>query len=206
MKKKWQDIKKKISHYQPQGYNTELYNEKSSVMASWSSVGVLGSDTTEAITKVIDYEVGLQSCWFLYDAIADNLKNAYLSSLDLQRCKNIATNVFLEISGNLSANVSTNEKNAMKIIEATSGLKTIKEKSEQMLKNMIDIEETKTNITHSINGIVTEILLALFALIQIYEPIKNLIRGKFTETDAIVVFILVLALLTCSFFIIKKEK
>ena len=205
-KTKWQSIKCEIANYELLEYSIEIYGEKSKIVASWSSVGVLGENSKEAIDKVVDYEVELQSCWFLYDALADNLKNAQLSNLDLQRCKSIATNVFLEISEYLSANTSTNEKNAMKIIESTSGLKIIKNKSEQMLKNMIDIEETKTSITHSTNGIITEILLALFALIQIYEPIKNLINGEFTKTDGVVATILILALAICSFFIIKKEK
>lgn len=203
---KWDSIKKRVEKYKCIGYKVAAYNDEVSVVASWSAVAVIEKAQTDAIEKIIEYEVSLQAGWFLFDALIDNLEKTKLSNLELQRNRSIATNVFLDISNIMSANMGTNEKNVMENIYLTSGIDRIKEKCQLLLENRIAIEEAKMSKRQVIYGIITEILLVSFTLIQIYDPIKNLIKGNLTCDDLVVSGIMLVALIVSSIFIIRKEK
>ena len=202
----WEDIKVKIQSYHPIGYEKTEYNEKTAVIASWSAVAVVEEINTKIIDSIIRYEASLQSAWFLFDALTDNLESINLSDLELQRSKSTATNVFLDTSNILSANMSTNEKGAMEIIYKTSGLETEKNKCFLLLENRIAIEKSKQSNRQTIYGIITEILLVAFTLIQIYQPIEDFISGEITHTDIIVATIMLITLIVSSIFIIRREK
>ena len=58
----------------------------------------------------------------------------------------------------------------------------------------------------SVYGIITEILLVAFTLIQIYEPIRNFLTGTLTRDDLVVSIIMLIALSVSSVFIVRKEK
>jgi hypothetical protein len=203
---KWNDIKNRIASYRPIGYKCDEYNESSSVISSWSAVAVIEKRKTQVVDSIIRYETSLQSAWFLFDALSDNLENVKLTDLELQRCKSTATNVYLDTSNILSANMCTNEKNAMKNIYATSGLDAGKEKCFLLLENRISIEKAKMSSRQSVYGIITEILLVAFTLIQIYEPIRNFLTGTLTRDDLVVSIIMLIALSVSSVFIVRKEK
>ncbi|MDO4334168.1 MAG: hypothetical protein Q4C58_16000 [Eubacteriales bacterium] len=203
---KWDSIKRRIEKYRCVGYNSIPYNDEASVVSSWSAVAVIEKSQTKAIEKIIDYEVSLQAGWFLFDALTDNLEKTHMSNLELQRNKSIITNVFLDISNIMSANMGTNEKQVMENIYETSGIDEMNKKCKLLLENRIAIEEVKMSNRQSIYGIITEILLVSFTLIQIYDPIKNFFTGRLTGDDLIVSGIMLLALIVSSIFIIRKGK
>ena len=202
----WEDIKRKIQSYNLVGYEKAEYNEKTLVTASWSAVAVVEEIDTEIIDSVIRYEASLQSAWFLFDALIDNLESINLTDLELQRSKSTVTNVFLDASSILSANMSTNEKGVMEIIYKTSGLEIGKNKCFLLLENRIAIEKSKQGSRQIIYGIITEILLVAFTLIQIYQPIEDFISGELTHTDIIVAIIMLIILIVSSIFIVRREK
>lgn len=202
----WGSIKEKITKHKKKGYNRQEFNDVSVVASSWSAVAVVEEKETEVISKIIDYEVSLQASWFLFDCLIDNIKKSKLSNLDLQKEKSLVTNVSLEISNILSANMSTNEKNVMESIYATSGINTLKDKLFLLLENRIAIEEARISEKQGIYGVITEILLVLFTLVSIYEPVKNLISGTIGTTDLVIGGIMILVLIICSILIIGKGK
>lgn len=53
---------------------------------------------------------------------------------------------------------------------------------------------------------ITEILLVLFTLVSIYEPVKNLISGTICTTDLVIGGIMIVVLIICSILIIGKGK
>ena len=116
------------------------------------------------------------------------------------------TNVSLEISNILSANMSTNEKNIMESIYVTSGINTLKDKLFLLLENRIAIEEARISEKQGIYGMITEILLVLFTLVSIYEPVKNIISGTICTTDLVIGGIMIVVLIICSILIIGKGK
>lgn len=206
---KWEMIKKNVNNYIPSfhnEYDTCNYSDKSTIVTSWSAVAVIGADWKEVSLDVINYEISLQAAWFLYDAITDNIHETHFENVELQRIRSIITNIDLEIENIISANMSTNKKRAMEAIYNSSGIDTVKKKLMLLLDNRIAIEEAKSNEQQKKYGIITEILLVLFTLVSIYEPVKNLIDGKLVISDYIVGGIMLVALAICSFFIIKKER
>ena len=94
----------------------------------------------------------------------------------------------------------------MEAIYNSSGIDTVKKKLMLLLDNRIARGEAKSNEQQKKYGIITEILLVLFTLVSIYEPVKNLIDGKLVISDYIVGGIMLVAFAICSFFIIKKER
>ncbi len=203
---KWSSINARVNAYRPVGYQEEPFNDSSSVIASWSAVAVVEKKATALLDSIIRYEVDLQSAWFLFDALIDNLNSGQLSDLELQRYKSTATDVYLDISNTLSANMSTSQKRSKKIIYDTSGLEEIKEKCILLLENRINIEQAKQSSQRAVDGMVSEILLVAFTLIQIYEPLKNMVKGVMTREDLIVGAIVLAALAVSSFFIIRKDR
>lgn len=203
---KWNSIKDKITKYKEIGYNRQEFSDVSVVVSSWSAVAVVEEKETKAILKIIDYEVSLQASWFLFDCIIDNIKKSKLSNLDLQREKSLATNVSLEISNILSANMSTNEKNIMESIYVTSGINKLKDKLFLLLENRISIEEAIISQKQGIYGMITEILLVLFTLVSIYEPVKNIISGTICKTDLVIGGIMIIVLIIYSILIIVKGR
>lgn len=202
----WNSIKDKIEKYREIGYNRQEFSDVSVVVSSWSAVAVVEEKETEAILKIIDYEVSLQASWFLFDCIIDNIKQSKLSNLDLQKEKSLVTNVSLEISNILSANMSTNEKNIMESIYVTSGINTLKDKLFLLLENRIAIEEARISEKQGVYGMITEILLVLFTLVSIYEPVKNLISGTICTADLVIGGIMIVVLIICSILIIGKGR
>ncbi|WP_352399413.1 hypothetical protein [Anaerotignum sp.] len=202
----WGSIKEKIRKHKTKGYNRQVINDVSVVASSWSAVAVIEEKETEVISKIIEYEVNLQASWFLFDCLIDNIKHSKMSNLDLQKEKSLVTNASLEISNILSANMSTNEKNVMESIYATSGINTLKEKLFLLLENRIAIEEAKISEKQGIYGVITEILLVIFTLVSIYEPVKNLISGTIGTADLVIGGIMLVVLIICSILIIGKGK
>ena len=175
------------------------------VIASWSAVAVLNGDES-ALSKIIDYEINLQAAWFLYDCMIDNLKHENLSAVELQNYKSIYTGVNLEVDNIISANMSTCDINFMNLIKDTSGIELIKQKLDLLLNNKIALENAKSAEKQKVYGIITEILLVIFTLVSIYEPILNVINRKISHNDIIVLIVMGIALAISSFFIIRKEK
>lgn len=206
VEEQWTAIGKKIESYSKKEYFIKDYNDSTKIAASWSAVAVIEPHKSNVINKIVAYEVMLQASWFLFDCIIDNIKNTQMTNIALQKEKSLASNMSLEVSNILSANISTNEKNALDIIYSTSGFDTLKEKLFLLLENRIAIEEARINHRQGIYGIISEILLVLFTLVSIYDPIKNLANGTLSTTDIIIGIIMLIVLVVCSVLIIGKEK
>ena len=202
----WTSITDKIKKYNNKGYTSLEYTDSTNIAASWSAVAVIDEKEGTIINRIVDYEIVLQASWFLFDCLIDNIKNSHLSNLDLQKEKSLATNVSLEISSILSANMSSSEKKSLESIYTTSGFETLKDKLFLLLENRIAIAEAKISHRQGIYGIITEILLVLFTLVSIYEPIKNLFNGTLATTDIVIGIIMLIILIICSILIIGKEK
>ena len=202
---KWDFIRSSMASVPSKTYNSEPYGEKTKVIASWSAVAVLNGDES-ALSKIIDYEINLQAAWFLYDCMIDNLKHENLSAVELQNYKSIYTGVNLEVDNIISANMSTCDINFMNLIKDTSGIELIKQKLDLLLNNKIALENAKSAEKQKVYGIITEILLVIFTLVSIYEPILNVINRKISHNDIIELNVMGIALAISSFFIIRKEK
>lgn len=110
----WNSIKDKIEKHREIGYNRQEFSDVSVVASSWSAVAVVEEKETEAILKIIDYEVSLQASWLLFDCIIDNIKQSKLSNLDLQKEKSLVTDVSLDISNILKSDTSTKRRKIVK--------------------------------------------------------------------------------------------
>lgn len=205
-KSQWGSIVNKIAKYKNRGYSLTEYTDSSNIVASWSAVAVIEEKGSSVIDNIVDYEISLQSSWFLFDCLTDNIKNSQMTNLELQKEKSLATNISLEVSSILSANMSSSEKDALKAIYDTSGFDTLKNKLFLLLENHIAISEAEISHRQGVYGIITEILLVLFTLVSIYEPIKNLFNSTLTITDVVISIILFTVLIICSILIIRKEK
>lgn len=205
-KERWESIKRLADSYEEKGYREESINETSKVIASWSGVALVEKNNTHVIDRLIKYEVSLQSAWFLFDALIDNLENSKLTDMELQRCKSTATNVYLDAGSIISANMGTNEKRYMEIIYDSSDLEITKEKCFLLLENRIALEKARLNNRQTIYGIITEILLVAFTIIQIYDPVRNFINGSLSRSDIIIGIVMFVVLIISSILIIRKDK
>lgn len=202
----WDSIKDKLPLHVNKGFESIEYTNESEVAASWSAVAVIEQKETESINEIIHYEVILQASWFLFDCIVDNVKKNVKSNLDLQKEKSLITNVYLEISTILSANMSSNKKNTYELIYRTSGFDSLKNKLFLLLENRIAISKAKFSERQGIYGIITEILLVLFTLVSIFEPLKKLVMGTIETIDIVIGSIMIGVLVICSILIIGKGR
>ena len=129
-----------------------------------------------------------------------------MTNLNLQKQKSLMTNISLDISNISSANMSTNEKKTMKAIYDTSGMDILEEKLHLLLENRIAIEEARSNKKHGVYGVITEILLVMFTLVSIYEPIRNVLTGDIEKVDCILAVVMVVVLILTAVLIIGKER
>lgn len=187
-------------------FSSVEYGGEYRIAASWSAVAIIGNHLYKDIEPVINYEINLQAAWFLFDCLIDNVRESAINIVDLQNEKSIFTCVDLDISNIISANMKSSEKDYMQIIYDTSGINVLKQKLELLLKNKIAITEAKLAEKQKVYGIITEILLVVFTLVSIYEPIQNLIEKNIKKSDIIVLIIMLIALLCSTFFIVRKEK
>jgi len=205
-KDKWASIKDKIPLCDKKEFNSIDFTSTSKVLSSWSAVAVLEKEETDTIMKIIAYETELQASWFLFDCMIDNINGTNMSLVNLQKAKNLITNVSLDINTILSANIGTNEKNIMNDIYTTSGIQMLEKKLDLLLENRIALAEAKLYEKQGIYSTITEILLILFTLVSIYEPVKSMLTGSLSKSDIIVGAIMLLLFLISTIFIIKKEK
>lgn len=202
----WDSIKEKIPICDKKEYSCIDFDGTSKVLSSWSAVAVLEKEETETIMKISAYEIELQACWFLFDCMIDNVSKTDMGLVDLQKSKNLMTNTSLEINMILSANMSTSEREIMNNIYATSEIRMLEKKLVLLLENRIALAEAKLSEKQGIYSTVTEILLVVFTLVSIYEPMKDMMIGTLSKTDIIVgVFMLILFIIS-TIFIIKKGK
>lgn len=202
----WTSIKMKVNTYSRKGYVYQMLDESTSVAASWSAVAVISEkESYSAIKKIVEYEIYLQASWFLFDCLIDNITRNKLSNLNLQRQKSLARNVSLEINNIFSANMHLSEKKVMESICETSGFSILGNKLFSLLENRIAIEEARLNERRGIYSKATEILLVLFTLISIYDPVKNLVSGTLDKTDMIVSCVMIFLFFICTVLIIRKE-
>jgi hypothetical protein len=202
----WNSIVQKIKNYKDKGFQASDFSDVSKVASSWSAVAFIETSSSNTIDDIINYEIVLQASWFLFDCLIDNIKNNQMNNLELQKEKSLATNVSLEVSNILSANMSTSQKDALEIIYQTSGFEILKDKLFLLLENRIAIVEAKISQRQGIYGIITEILLVLFTLVSIYEPIRNVVNGTLKTSDMIIGIVMIIVLIVCSILIIGKEK
>ena len=188
------------------GYNLKEYTAISVVASSWSAVAVIENEETEVIEKIINYEINAQASWFLFDCLVDNINKSNMTNLDLQKEKSLATNVSLDMSIILDANMSLSEKNVLESIFRTTGFEALRDKLFLLLENRIAIAEAKISERQVKYGIVTEILLVLFTLVSIYEPIRNLISGSLQTVDIVLGIFMIVIFIICSIMIIRREK
>ena len=202
---RWESIKDEIREYKCIGYDSETCDDISSLIASWSAVALIEKEKSDLIEDVIRDEVLLQGAWFLFDVLVDNIENIHLSALELQRCKNTATNVFLGAGSIISANMSTSKKRCMDLIYKTSGVETEKKKCFSLLDNRIAIEKARLDSRQAVYGALTEMLLVAFTLVQIYDPIKNIITRGITGDDLIVLVIMASVFILNVIIIVRKD-
>lgn len=202
----WGDIKNKLLHYFSHGYNSKELTSTSVVASSWSAIAIIEEKETDSIKKILNYEIELQASWFLFDCLIDNIKKNNMSNLELQKEKSLATNISLEISVILGANMSLSDKNVFESIYSTTGFELLRKKLFLLLENRISIEEAKINERQSKYGIITEILLVLFTLVSIYDPLRNLINGEIKPIDMALGIFMTILFLICSYLIIRKGK
>lgn len=151
----WDAIKTKILDYDMKGYNLKEYTAISVVASSWSAVAVIENEETEVIEKIINYEINAQASWFLFDCLVDNINKSNMTNLDLQKEKSLATNVSLDMSIILDANMSLSEKNVLESIFRTTGFEALRDKLFLLLENRIAIAEAKISERQVKYGIVT---------------------------------------------------
>ncbi len=203
---KWSSISDAVDKYEKAGYKCVEYSDSSKVLSSWSSVAVVEKKNSNLIKRIIAYEIMLQGCWFLLDVMIDNLENENFSSMDLQKCRAIVSEIYLSVDTKISANMSTSDRLSTDIIYETSGIELVKRKAFMLLDSRISIEQTKRENRQTLSGIITEILLIAFTLFQIHTPVKNILTGNLTSADVFTMITLVLVLILCSVLIVKKEK
>ena len=203
---KWSIIKEALCEDRNIQFSSVEYGGEYKVAASWSAVAIIGNHSNKDIETVVNYEINLQAAWFLFDCLIDNVRESVINVVDLQNEKSIFTCVDLDISNIISANMKSSEKDYMQIIYDTSGINVLKQKLELLLQNKIAIAEAKLAEKQKVYGIITEILLVVFTLVSIYEPIQNLIEKNIKKSDIIVLSIMLIALLCSAFFIVRKEK
>lgn len=207
-KTKWEEISQKLDIFSPIGFESFAFNANSEVGATWAAVAILEEkkENQELVDTITEYEAMLQCGWFFFDATKDNLEKRALSGVELQKLKNMATEIDHKISCSVSANLSTGMKNIQELIRKTSGYEDIRDSCMLLLENRIDLEQAKHAERQSFYGSLTEILLVIVALFQIYEPIKHLVSDQVTQGDVIVFLILIVVLVFSVILIIRRDR
>lgn len=203
---KWPTIKEALNQKRDTHFNVVRYGNEDVITASWSSIAIIGHHSHNVRDKVIDYEINLQAAWFLYDCLIDNITKSETNIIDLQNEKSLFTYIDLDISNIISANMASNEKELLQIIYNTSEISILKQKLSLLLENKIAIEKAKAAEKQKTYTIITEILLVIFTLVSIYEPIDDIIKNNIQQSDIFVLIVILIALLCSVFFIIRKEK
>lgn len=201
----WESIREKFATYTCGAYQRAEYDSTIHIASSWSAVAVIGPGIA-VLDQVVEYEILLQASWFLYDSLFDDLSQQKFSYLELQLTNNLKKTVCLNINTILSANMSTSEMNTLQVIYDTSGIRQQEERLTLQLENLIELEKVKISNKQKTYSCLTEILLALFTLVSIHEPIAKLISGTFTKVDLTVGIVIALVFIVVSIFIIGKEK
>ena len=203
---KWDTIINTADNYNIIGFERETYNDTSALIASWSAVAVVEKEKTSFIDFIVDCEVSLQSFWFLFDVLIDNLKYKKFTNVELQRFKGLVVNVSLEIENTIGANISMNEMSCLDIIYKTSGIKTICKKCLLLMDNYISIEEARLSSRRTVYEAMTEILLVSFTIIQIYDPLRNFLKGDLNHDDIVLGIVLLVVLIFSSVIIFRKDR
>lgn len=205
---KWNEISQRLEGYAPAGFSSFEFSATSRVAATWAAVAILeeGTGNQKLVDTIVEYEAMLQCGWFFFDVTRDNLEKRVLSGVELQKLKNMAVEIDHKISCSVSANMTTRMKNITKMIRNTSGYEDIRDSCMLLLENRIDLEQAKHEERRSLYGSLTEILLVVIALFQIYEPIKHLISDQVTRGDITVFFILLIVLILSIVFIVRRDR
>src|SRR5690606_8451735 len=182
---KSEGIKRKISNINEVGELEEIKLDGSIICSSWSGVIIL-TKNEDIIDKVLSIQSKIQSVWFLFDCLMDNIKNKSYTRMELEEHRSLIQLINVDIKNIVSANMHTSD---IKIIESfikTSNFNVISEKLETLLNTIINIEEVKIDKKKTKYALITEMLLVFITLISIYEPLKDIVENGITEKGIIV--------------------
>ena len=171
------------------------------LLFSWSGVCILLDDNCQSfeeltsnsiICSVIRTEIYIQSRWFIGDNSLDNAKKNYNMTLeDLQRVESLLEYYAAEIENEISANMSTMQKEIVKKVVETSAIKSLYDSvlrqvcMQRRIKSARDMDRKKKNT------LIVNSFLAIFTASSLYKTVSEIIEKDFS-TKNILIFIAML--------------
>lgn len=185
----WKDIDNKIKVTQANEKPYIMDCGVATVYASWSAVAVVTSKKienvedirqNEALTNLLKVEAYVQSRWFVADNSMDNVNKDSTASMEsLQRIASLMEFCQAELDNEISANMSTIQKNLLKLVVETSSVKQLYKSVLNQIRTQLKIKEAHYQDKRRRNKLIADLFLAIFSASSLYKTVLDLIKGSF---------------------------
>lgn len=208
-KEQWGVIRERVDNDDISDLNLKELSENLVYADNWSGVllaGDLGKNDT-CITWMMEFEIFLQSNWFLFDAYCENVVRQDMSSLELQGILNRVEFVKVKLENDISSNMEQSRHIMRNSLIQTSDINTIYSRMHGMISNRLKIKTIRDEQKKSRFAMFSDLSLLIIALLQIYGVVGELLaKEAFTKNDVTTMVVMLAIAAVCVFVMIKGRK
>ena len=145
------------------------------------------------LSRIIKQEIYVQSRWFLADNSLDNAMKSFNNKLvGLQRLDGVLEHYEAELNNEISANMTTEEKEMLRHIIFTSDVNALYSSAKRQIKIQMKLKEEHEEKIKKRNVFILSIFMAVFTACSLYSEVNDIITGE-QQNIGLLVTMLVIA-------------
>lgn len=162
-------------------------NNQGSYMFSWTAISAEIENipqnfdeyfTHEGLCRILKQEIYVQSRWFLADNSLDNTLKSFNNKLEgLQRLEGILDHYEAELNNEISANMTTEEKNMLSYIITTSEINSLYKSVKRQINIQVKLKDEQEKKRKKRNLLFLSLFMAIFTACSLYSEINAIIVG-----------------------------
>jgi uncharacterized repeat protein (TIGR02543 family) len=131
------------------------------------------------LSRIIKQEVYVQSRWFLADNSLDNAMKSFNNKLiGLQRLDGVLEHNEAELNNEISANMTTEEKEILRHIIFTSDINSLYSSVKRQIRIQMKLKEEHEEKIKKRNVFILSIFMAVFTACSLYSEVNDIITGE----------------------------
>ncbi len=174
-------------------------SDQASYMFAWDAVSAVVDKVPatmeellshKGLCKLLRQEIYVQTRWYIADNSLDNTLKSFQSGLlDLQKIEGMLEQYEAELRNEISANMTTEEKEILKNIVHTSGILSLYASAKCQIRIQRRIKEEHENRQRKRSAFIMSLFMAIFTASTLYSEVSDII---FDEKSDLLLFVVLL--------------
>lgn len=173
---------------------------------NWSGVVLAGnlSDNDTCIKWFLEFEIYLQSQWYLFSSYCENVARLNMSAMELQGILNRVEYIKVTLDNDISSNMEQIRHAMRNSLIASSDINTIYHRMHGLVSNKLKMKIMSDEKKKSRYSLFSDLALLVIALLEIYGVVGELLsQTSYTKNDLLTLIIMLAVTVVCGWAMIK---